>query len=38
LPPIFVTSAEKRTGRADLLKLIEGMNEESIDKFKNQDA
>jgi GTP-binding protein len=38
LPPIFVTSAEKRTGRADLLKLIEGMNEESKDKFKNQDA
>lgn len=38
LPLIFVTSAEKRTGRADLLKLIEGMNEESKNKFKIQDA
>jgi len=35
LPPIFTTSAEKRTGRDGLLKLIEEMNKESGDKFKH---
>jgi len=35
LPPIFTTSAEKRTGRDGLLKLIEEMNKESVDKFKH---
>jgi len=35
LPPIFTTSAEKRTGRDGLLKLIEVMNKESGDKFKH---
>ncbi len=38
LPPIFVTSAEKKTGKADLLTLIEEMNKEAFEKFKNQDA
>jgi GTP-binding protein len=36
LPPIFVTSAEKRTGKADLLTLIQEMNKESFEKFKNK--
>jgi GTP-binding protein len=35
LPPIFTTSAEKRTGRDGLLTLIEEMNKESADKFKH---
>ena len=35
LPPIFTTSAEKRTGRDGLLKLIEEMNKESAGKFKH---
>jgi len=35
LPPIFTTSAEKRTGRDGLLKLIEERNKESGDKFKH---
>jgi GTP-binding protein len=36
LPPIFTTSAEKRTGRDGLLTLIEAMNKEWVDKFKHQ--
>ena len=38
LPPIFVTSAEKKTGKADLVTLIEEMNKEAFEKFKNHDA
>lgn len=37
LPPIFTTSAEKRTGRDGLLKLIEEMNKEYVEKPKLQD-
>ena len=36
LPPIFTTSAEKRTGRDGLLTLIEAMNKEWVVKFKHQ--
>jgi len=36
LPPIFTTSAEKRTGRDGLLTLIEAMNKEWVVKFKQQ--
>lgn len=35
LPPIFTTSAEKRTGRDTLLTLIEEMNKESVEKFNH---
>jgi GTP-binding protein len=35
LPPIFTTSAEKRTGRDGLLLMIEEMNVESAEKFKH---
>ncbi len=38
LPPILVTSAEKKTGKADLVTLIEEMNKEAFEKFKNKDA
>ena len=34
LPPIYTTSAEKRTGRDGLLTLIEAMNKEWVVKFK----
>ena len=37
LPPIFTTSAEKRTGRDGLLELIEEMNKEYVEKPKLQD-
>jgi len=34
LPPIFITSSEKRTGRAELLSYIESINLESTYCFK----